>query len=47
MGLGYDRTVYMPYGELLSLIAVEQIKAEGAKYKRPVAYDEEVIPDIF
>lgn len=47
MGLGYDRTIYMPYGELLSLIAVEQIKVEGAKYKRPVAYDEEVIPDIF
>lgn len=46
MGLGYDRTVYMPYGELLSLIAVEQIKIEGAKYKRKVSYDEEVIPDI-
>lgn len=37
----------MPYGELLSLIAVEQIKVEGAKYKRPATYDEEVIPDIF
>ena len=37
--------MYTPIGRLLSLIAVEQIKHEGAK-PRKTAYDEMVIPDI-
>ena len=45
IGLGYERTMYMPVGELLSLAAVEQIKHEGAK-PRLEAYDEAAIPDV-
>lgn len=35
----------MPYGELLSLIAAEQIKNEGFRQKY-VLSDEDIIPDI-
>jgi hypothetical protein len=35
----------MPFGELLSLIAIEQIKSEGAKAKKQYN-DDEIIPDV-
>ena len=35
----------MPFGELLTLIAIEQIKHEGAK-RKGVCDDEEIIPDV-
>lgn len=38
--------MYMPFGELLTLIAIEQIKVEGAKIKGGYADDEAIIPDI-
>lgn len=34
IGLDYDRTMDLPLGELLDLIAIEQIKHEGARLKR-------------
>lgn len=33
IGLTYQETLELPYGELLDLIAVEQIKHEGVKLK--------------
>lgn len=35
----------IPYGELLDLIAVYQIKQEGARLKRGMT-DDEIIPDV-
>lgn len=35
----------LPYGELLDLIAVHQIKCEGARLKRALS-DEDIIPDV-
>lgn len=49
MGLTYDETLDMPIGELLDLIAIEQVKNEGFTFKdidSDVPYDEQVIPDI-
>lgn len=41
MGLGYQETLDLPMGELLDLIAIEQIKHEGAKLRRSEADEEE------
>ena len=44
IGLTYDQTLNIPLGELLNLIAIEQIKHEGAKLKQAGAmeYDGEL-----
>ena len=34
MGLTFDETLDIPIGDLLTLIAIEQIKAEGAEEKQ-------------
>lgn len=41
MGLDYNLALNMPFGELCDLVAVEQIKNEGAKYKRRKTQKEE------
>lgn len=49
MGLTYDETLDMPIGQLMDLIAIEQVKNEGFTFKdvdSDVPYDEQVIPDI-
>jgi len=43
--LTYNQALDLPFGELESLIAVEQIKHEDAKRKRVVS-DDEAIPDV-
>lgn len=45
MGLSRAETLDLPYGELLDLIAVHQIKCEGARLRRAPS-DEEIIPDV-
>lgn len=45
MGLTYEETLDLPLGELLTLIAIEQIKHEGCQRKR-ILTDEDIIPDI-
>lgn len=45
IGLSYAETLDMPYGELLSLTAAEQIKNEGFRPKYALS-DEDIIPDI-
>lgn len=45
MGLSRTETLDCPLGELLDLIAVHQIKKEGAKLRR-VLSDEDIIPDV-
>lgn len=45
IGLSYAETLDTPYGELLSLIAAEQIKHEDYSPKYTTS-DEDVIPDI-
>ena len=41
MGLTYERTLYMPIGELLDLIAIQQIEDGQATYKRQLTEAEE------
>lgn len=36
MGMGYDETMTVPLSLLLDLISIEQIKREGARYRRPM-----------
>lgn len=45
MGLSYAQALDLPLGELLDLIAVEQVKHEGVKLKTWVD-DEDAIPDL-
>ena len=45
IGLTYAETLDLPIGELLNLIAIEQIKHEGAK-RRVVLTDEEAFDFI-
>ena len=45
MGLTYDQTLDIPFGELQDLIAIQQIKLEGAKRKH-ILTDDEIIPDV-
>ncbi|MBE5054784.1 hypothetical protein INF37_02030 [Pseudoflavonifractor sp. DSM 107456] len=45
IGLTYDQALDLPFGELLDLIAIEQIKHEGM-VRRRVLSDEEIIPDV-
>lgn len=45
MGLSREETLDCPYGELLDLIAIQQIKYEGASLRRPLS-DEDIIPDV-
>jgi len=45
IGLTRTETLDLPYGELLDLIAIHQIKCEGAKLRRVLA-DEDIIPDV-
>ena len=45
IGLTYRETLDIPIGELKTLIAIEQIKTEGATEKF-VLTDEEIIPDV-
>ena len=47
MACGLTRTeaLDLPFGELLDLIAVFQVKHEGAKPKH-VLTDEDIIPDV-
>lgn len=34
VGLSYQTSLALPYGQLLDLVAIEQIKHEGAKLKK-------------
>lgn len=43
IGLDYNSALNMPFGELCDLVAVEQIKNEGAKYKRRKTQEEEEV----
>lgn len=45
MGLTYNETLDIPFGELLDLVSIEQIKTEGFKRRR-VLTDEDIIPDV-
>ncbi len=45
IGMSREETLDLPYGELLDLIAVYQIKCEGARLKRALS-DEDIIPDV-
>lgn len=45
IGLTREETLDLPYGELLDLIAIHQIKCEGARFKRALS-DEDIIPDV-
>lgn len=45
VGLTMDETLDIPFGDLLTLIAVEQIKREGCRQKRKLT-DDEIIPDV-
>ena len=45
IGLTYEQTLDIPFGELRDLIAVEQIKHEGAELRKQFT-DEEIIPDV-
>lgn len=44
-GLSRTETLDLPFGELLDLIAVYQIKQEGARLKH-VLTDEDIIPNV-
>lgn len=44
-GLSRRETLDSPYGELMDLIAIYQIKCEGARLRR-VLNDEDIIPDV-
>lgn len=44
-GLSRCETLDSPYGELMDLIAIYQIKCEGARLRR-VLNDEDIIPDV-
>lgn len=45
VGLSREETLCIPFGELLDLIAIEQIKHEGATLRRALS-DEDIIPDV-
>lgn len=45
IGMSRDETLDIPYGELLDMIAIQQIKCEGAKLRRTMS-DEDIIPDV-
>ena len=45
MGLTYSETLDLPLGELRDLIAIEQVKHEGAKLKYTSA-DDDIIPNV-
>ena len=45
IGMSREEALDIPYGELLDMIAIQQIKLEGAKLCR-VMSDEDVIPDV-
>ena len=40
IGLSYETAYALPFGELCDLIAVEQIRNEGAKMKKSKAQEE-------
>lgn len=44
-GLRMGEALDLPFGELLDLIAIYQIKEEGAKPRRNLT-DEDIIPDV-
>ena len=44
-GLSYSEALDIPFGELLDYVAIEQIKLEGFRLRRPLT-DEEIIPDV-
>ena len=45
LGLTYDQSLDLPFGELMDLISIEQIKHEGM-VRRRVLTDEDIIPDV-
>ena len=45
IGLTYNEALDISLGELRTLIAIEQIKTEGAKEKIALT-DEDIIPDV-
>ena len=45
-GLRRREALALPLGEVQDLAAIYQIKMEGARYRRIVPRDEEIIPDI-
>ena len=45
VGLTMDETLDIPFGDLMTLIAVEQIKREGYRQKRKLTVVE-IIPDV-
>lgn len=42
MGLSYEDVMCIPLSELFDLIAVNQIKVEGFKYRQPMTEEEEL-----
>ena len=44
--MSYDRALDIPLGELKDLIAIEQIKHEGARLREYPIDDDEAIPDL-
>lgn len=39
----YEETLNIPLCELLDLISIEQIKAEGFKYQRPMSQQDQLM----
>ena len=44
-GLDYQAVLALPFGDILDLMAVHQIKTEGAQAKQQLT-DEDIIPDV-
>lgn len=44
-GLPYQAALDAPFGEILDLMAIQQIKREGAR-ERGSLTDEDIIPDV-
>ena len=45
-GLSWDEAYATPFGQIQDLVAIYQIKQEGAEYREIRTRDEEIIPDV-
>lgn len=45
-GLSRDEAYATPFGQIQDLVAIYQIKQEGAEYREIRTRDEEIIPDV-
>lgn len=45
-GLSRDEAYATPFGEIQDLVAIYQIKQEGAEFREIRSRDEEIIPDV-